>query len=75
MDELVELVMEKTGLPKDQAKQAVETVVDFLKDRLPDPIAKQVDAAVKNEAMMDQAGQLLDEGAKGLGGLFGKKKG
>jgi uncharacterized protein (DUF2267 family) len=75
MEELVKMVMEKTGLPKDQAKQAVETVIGFLKDRLPDPIAGQVDAALDNEAMMDQAGKLLDEGAKGLGGLFGKKKG
>ncbi len=75
MDELVELVMERTGLPEDQAKQAVETVIGFLKERLPAPIAGQVDAALENEAMMDQAGKFLDEGAKGFGGLFGKKKG
>lgn len=75
MDELVELVMEKTGLPKDQAKQAVETVIDFLKERLPDPIAGQVDAALENEATMDQAERLINEGAKRLGGLLNKKKG
>jgi len=74
MDELVELVMEKTGLPEDQAKQAVETVIDFIKERLPDPIAGQVDAALENESVVGQAEQLLDKGAKGLGGLFGKKK-
>ena len=50
MEELVKMVMEKTGLPKDQAKQAVETVIDFIKERLPDPIAGQVDAALENEA-------------------------
>lgn len=75
MDELVELVMEKTGLPKDQAKQAVETVIEFLKERLPDPIAGQVDAALENEATMDQAERLINEGAKRLGGLLNKKKG
>jgi uncharacterized protein (DUF2267 family) len=74
MDELVELVMEKTGLPEDKAKQAVETVIEFLKERLPAPIAGQVDAAIENEAMMDQAGQLLDEGAKRLGSLLNRKK-
>jgi nucleoid DNA-binding protein len=75
MDELVALVMEKTGLPKDQAKQAVETVIDFLKERLPDPIAGQVDAALENEATMDQAERLINGGAKRLGGLLNKKKG
>ena len=67
MDELVTLVQEKTGLSEDKAKQAVNVVVDFLKDRLPGPIANQVDAALKNEAMMDQA-------ADALGGLLGGKK-
>ena len=67
MDELVTLVQEKTGLSEDKARQAVNVVVDFLKDRLPGPIANQVDAALKNEAMMDQA-------ADALGGLLGGKK-
>ncbi len=75
MEELVKMVMEKTGLPKDQAKQAVETVIAFIKERLPDPLAGQVDAALENESVVGQAEQLLDKGAKGLGGLFGKKKG
>lgn len=75
MEELVKMVMEKTGLPKDQAEQAVETVIAFIKERLPDSLAGQVDAALENEAMVGQAEQLLDQGAKGLDGLFGKKKG
>ena len=73
MDELVALVQEKTGLGKAQAKQAVETVMDFLKDKLPGPIAAQLDNVLENEAMMGQAGDLLDKGLAGLGGLLGKK--
>lgn len=73
MDELVALVQKKTGLGKAQAKQAVETVMDFLKDKLPGPIAAQLDNVLENEAMMDQAGDLLDKGIPGLGGLLGKK--
>jgi hypothetical protein len=57
-----------------QAKKAVEVVVSFIKGKLPAPIAAQVDSVLKNEAMMDQAGDLLDKGAAGLGGLLGKKK-
>ena len=72
MDELVQVVMEKTRLPEDQARQAVETVIDFLKERLPKPLAGQVDAALKNEDTIEQAEQLIDKGAKQLGDLLGK---
>lgn len=75
MDELVALVQEKTGLGEAQARQAVETVIGFLKQKLPAPLAKQVDAALANETLMDQAGGLLDQGANALGGLLGGKKG
>jgi uncharacterized protein (DUF2267 family) len=73
MDELVNVVQEKTGLPEDKAKQAVNVVIDFLKDRLPGPMAKQVDAALKNEAAMDQAADMLGKGAEKLGGMLGGK--
>ena len=73
MDELVALVQEKTGLEEAKAKQAVNVVVSFIKDRLPAPMAAQVDAVLKNESLMGQAGDLLDKGAKGVGGLLGKK--
>jgi hypothetical protein len=43
MDEVVKVVMAKTGLPADTAKVAVETVVGFLKERLPGPVAGQID--------------------------------
>jgi uncharacterized protein (DUF2267 family) len=72
MDELVKLVQQKTGLKEAQAKQAVETVVGFLKDKLPAPIASQLDAVLSNESVMDQAGDVLKKGAGGLGGLLGK---
>ena len=37
MDELIKLVSQKTGLSAEMAKTAVETVVGFLKDKLPVP--------------------------------------
>ena len=73
MDELIELVMEKSGLGKAQAKKAVETVIGFLKEKLPDPIAAQLDNVIENDAVMDQASGLLDKGLSGLGGLLGKE--
>jgi hypothetical protein len=64
MDELVKLVSQKAGIPEAQAKTAVETVIKFLKQKLPAPMAGQVDALL--------AGGKTDDLVKGLGGLFKK---
>jgi len=39
MQEIIKLVSQKTGLPEAQAKLAVETVVTFIKGKLPAPLA------------------------------------
>jgi uncharacterized protein (DUF2267 family) len=67
MDELVKMVSKKVGISEAQAKQAVEVVLGFLKDKLPAPVAGQVEAALTG----DLSG--LEDLAGGLGGLFGKK--
>jgi uncharacterized protein (DUF2267 family) len=67
MDEVVKMVADKVGISEDQAQQAVEIVLSFLKDKLPGPIAGQIDAALKG----DLSG--LGDLAGGLGGLFGGK--
>ena len=69
MDELIKLVSQKTGIPEATAKAAVETVVGYLKKKLPAPIAGQIDGLLNNAGMMDQAADM----AKGLGGFLGKK--
>lgn len=66
MDELVKMVVEKTGLPEAQARQAAEAVLEFLKDKLPAPLASQLDNLLENPGAADQATDLL-------GNLFGKK--
>ena len=65
MDELVKLVVQKTGLSEATAKIAVETVVDYLKKKLPAPVAGQIDTVLKGGNVADMA--------KGLGGMVGKK--
>jgi uncharacterized protein (DUF2267 family) len=72
MDELVELLQEKTGINKSQAEKAVDVVVKFLKDKLPKPIAGQLDAFLKNEDVMDQVADVAEKGLGGLGGLLNK---
>jgi len=67
MDQLVKLVSEKTGLPENTARQAVEIVVDYLKSKLPAPLAGQVDAVLEGSA----GGGLEGLAKQGLGGLLG----
>jgi uncharacterized protein (DUF2267 family) len=46
MNELVNQVCERTGLSQDKAQEAVNTVIGYLKEKLPGPIANQLDSAV-----------------------------
>jgi uncharacterized protein (DUF2267 family) len=74
MDELVNLVVQKTGISQDDARKAVEVIVSELKSRLPAPIAGHVDAFLASgmsggmNTLASEAGEML----KGkLSGLFG----
>lgn len=71
MQELIQKVAERTGLSEDKAKTAIDTVVGFLKERLPGPLASQVDNALAagGATAVDKAGDLLGN----LGGMFGNK--
>lgn len=63
MNEIIARLIERTGLPQDQAASAVETVIGFLKEKLPAPIASQIDGLLSGESGM----------ADKISGLFGKK--
>ena len=67
-DELVGMVAQKAGISEDQAKKAVDAVWDFLDDKLPEPLAGQIDGVLSG-------GDIPDLGGLGdtLGGLLGKK--
>jgi hypothetical protein len=67
MDELVALVMKKSGLSKDQATSAVKTVIDFLKKQLPAPVGATIDGVLSGKGQMASATDML-------GGLLGGKK-
>jgi hypothetical protein len=67
MEELVNVVSQKTGLSHDQAQAAAQAVLDYLMTKLPAPVAGQIKSALGG-------GQNLGDMAKGLGGMFGQKK-
>ena len=66
MDELVNLIVKKTGIPADTAQTVVNLVVDYLKKKLPAPLAGQIDGLLSGAGNVHNAENML-------GGLFGKK--
>jgi hypothetical protein len=68
MDEVVRVVSEKTGLPPETAKVAVETVMGYLKRKLPGPIASQIEGALGNTGPSGEGGGLPGGLGQFLGG-------
>lgn len=76
MNELINLVAQRTGLSVENAQKAVEAIVDILKQRLPAPLAGQIDSLLSGGvsaggALGGEAGEML-KGA--VGNLFGGTK-
>jgi hypothetical protein len=46
MNELIEQLKSRVGLDDQKAQSAAETVIQFLKQRLPGPLASQLDSFV-----------------------------
>ena len=68
MQELINQVAQRTGIPAEKAQTAVDTVVGYLKQRLPDQMSSQLDNIVAGKE-----GGGLGDAARNLGGMFGKK--
>jgi uncharacterized protein (DUF2267 family) len=65
MNELIEQLKSRVGLDDDKAHSAAQTVLEFLKQRLPEPMASQLESALSGGGL---------EGVKEkLGGIFGRK--
>lgn len=69
MDQIVQQVVDRTGISHEQAQQAVQVVMGFLREKLPAPVASQVDSLLGGQPTGDVAQQAM--GA--LGGMFGNK--
>ena len=71
MDQLVSLVAQKTGISESQARTATETVLGFLKSKLPPQFASQIDSVVSGSGGKG-GGSSMGDMAKSLGGMLGK---
>jgi len=64
MDDLIKMLQQKFGLDEGIAKQVIETVLGFVKDKLPEPMQGALDKVAKGESL-DSLGGLGDK-VKGL---------
>lgn len=69
MVELVKSVSQKTGLHEQIARVAVEVVVDYLQEKLPPPIAEQIERVLAGADLRQDVSSL----AEGLSSIFDKK--
>lgn len=81
MDDLIKQLQEQTGLGADKIKQVIAGVSDYLGDKLPGPVASQVqkylntdDDAGSDDSDGDDGGGLMDQAKGALGGLMGGGK-
>jgi uncharacterized protein (DUF2267 family) len=62
MNEIIEQLKTRVGLDDDKARSAAQTVIDFLKQRLPASLSSQLDSVVSGgaaEGLKEKAGSIL----------------
>ena len=75
MEELIKQVSERSGISEAQARKAVDTVMNSMRDKLPASVSGTIDSALGGGANV--AGDLSDTAQNvlgGIGGIFGKKE-
>jgi hypothetical protein len=83
MNELVQLVQQKTGLSQEMAQKVVDTIAGYLKTKLPEPMASGLDSLLGGSAgtaatgdTTADAGSVMDKAKSmvaGLGSMLGNK--
>lgn len=74
MNEIIQRLIERTGLPEDKAATAVDTVAGFLKEKLPGPVASQVDSLLGSESGAGNGQGVMGGMGAGLGNMLGKRE-
>lgn len=80
MNELLEQLKSKVGLDDEQAGGALATVIEFIQDKLPAPIAAQLAGLIGMGGGDEEGGDagglgdLADKAKDALGGMFGGDK-
>ncbi|MFT4547226.1 MAG: hypothetical protein ACI8XO_000214 [Verrucomicrobiales bacterium] len=70
MKEIIDQIVAKVGISEEQAQGSVVAVLDFLKDKLPGPIADQLENFVNGDGK--DGSNPLDAAKDAIGGFFNK---
>lgn len=73
MNELINMVAQRSGISEDKARMAVDTVVGFLKNRAPAGLSGQIDSLIGGGESAAGGGMASGIASK-VGGLLGKKE-
>jgi uncharacterized protein (DUF2267 family) len=71
MNELIQQITQRTGISESQAQHVVQIVDNFLKQRLPGPVASQVDNFLTGQGGQGGIGGTMGQAGQTLGGMFG----
>lgn len=82
--QLVSQISQRAGISPDQATQAIQAVAEFLKGRLPGPMAAQVDSVLGGQAgapggmgnmgNLGNMGNMPNQPDQPLGGTYGNQQ-
>jgi hypothetical protein len=76
VEELINQITNRTGISPEQATQAVNMVVAFAQDKLPQPLASQLEGVLNGSMASGGAGvqDQIQQQLGNLGGMFGGNK-
>jgi hypothetical protein len=72
MNELISQIALRTGIGEDKARQALETVVSFLRTKSPG-LGGQLDSLLQGGGMAEKPGGVTEKVKESVAGVFGKK--
>ncbi len=69
MNEIVQQIVQRVGIPEDKARMAAQVVIEHLKGKLPAPVSSQLDSFLSGsgEGSSDRLGSAIS-------GMMGGKK-
>ena len=73
MNQLINMVAQRTGISEDKARTAVDTVVGFLKERAPAGLSGQIDSLIGGGEGTGQGGMASGIASK-VGGMLGMRR-
>jgi hypothetical protein len=72
MKELINIIVQKTGISQENAQKTVQVVFGFLKTKMPAPFAAQLDSFLSGSGLPQQTGDFL-KSKSNVGEVVGAK--